>query len=65
MRVTLSERTILVNLLTPLRRKQVEPFSCHTKIPMLLDLSMSGEKFRNHISSPIAISKNLQVGASD
>ena len=65
MRVTLSERTILVNLLTPLRRKQVEAFSCYTKTSMLLDLSMSGKKFRDHISSPIAITKNLGVGASD
>ena len=45
MRITLSDRTILVNLITHLRRKQVKAFSCGTQIPILLDLSMSGEKF--------------------
>jgi hypothetical protein len=51
MRVTLSDRTILVNLLAPMRRKQVKAFSYYAKIPMLLVLSMSGEKFRDYISS--------------
>jgi hypothetical protein len=48
MRVTLSDRNILVNLLTHLGRKQVKAFSCYTKIPMLLGLSMGGEKFRDY-----------------
>jgi hypothetical protein len=33
MRITLSDRTILVNLLTPLQKKRVEAFSSYTKDP--------------------------------
>ena len=47
MRFTLSDHIILVNLLTHLRRKQVKAFF-YTKIPMLLGLSMGGEKFRDY-----------------
>jgi len=37
MGVTLADRTILVNLLTPVRREQENAFDCDTKALQLLD----------------------------